>query len=75
MSTAPQVPTGPKASTDAGREYTGMPGWVKWFVIAAVVLAVVLLVAKLVGGGEHGSGRHMSQAPSTETVFASAIHR
>ena len=52
-----------------------MPGWVEWFVIAAVVLAVLLLVAKLVGGGEHGPGRHKSQAPATETVFAFAIHR
>ena len=42
-----------------------MPVEVKWFVIAAVVLAVLLLVAKLVGGAEHGPGRHMSQAPST----------
>jgi hypothetical protein len=73
MSTAPQEPTGPQASTDAGPEYTGMPGWVKWFLIAAVVLGFVLLVATLVGGN-HGPARHMSQAPSTETVLASAIH-
>lgn len=75
MSSAPWSRPAPQASTDTGPAYTGMPGWVKWFAIAAMVLGVVLLVAKLVGGGEHGPGRHMSQAPPAETVFASAIRR
>ena len=67
MSNAPQEPTDSHASTDEGPDYTGMPGWVKWLVITAVVLGVVLLVALLVGG-DHGPGRHTFQGPSTDTV-------
>lgn len=46
--------------------FTGMPVWVKWFIVAAAIAVVVLLVALLVGGN-HGPGRHMSlteDAPS-----------
>ena len=74
MSNAPHEPTGPHGSTDTGPDYTGMPGWVKWLVIVAVVLGVVLLVALLVGG-DHGPGRHTSQGPSTDTVFGPTARR
>jgi hypothetical protein len=40
-----------------------MSGWVKWFIIALVVVALALLVGKLVGG-EHGPSWHASAAAS-----------
>ncbi|QIK74058.1 MULTISPECIES: hypothetical protein [Nocardioides] len=46
--------------------YTGMPGWVKWFVVGAVVLVIVLLAGLLLGSGEHGPGRHMSHGLSPD---------
>jgi len=52
--------------------FTGMPLWVKWFIVAAAI-AVVVLVALLVGGN-HGPGRHMSlayDAPSPSTLSVS----
>ena len=59
MSNAAPDETEPDSGTEP--TYTGMPTWVKWFVVAAFVLAVVVVVALLVGG-EHGPGRHMSLA-------------
>jgi hypothetical protein len=42
-------------------EYAPRPAWVKWLVIAAVVLLLVAVVA-LLAGGKHGPGRHLSHA-------------
>ncbi len=43
-----------------GQEPTsGMPGWVKAFAVAGVVLVVVLALLLLTG---HGPGRHMASA-------------
>jgi hypothetical protein len=41
-----------------GSSSTGMPRWVKVFLIVAVALAVLAVVVMLVVGGEHGPGRH-----------------
>ena len=54
MSVAPHDPAGQTEQP----EYAGMPTWVKWVLIAAAV--VVLVVVALVFGSEHGPGRHMS---------------
>ena len=47
---------------EAGRPQEGpdhrMPGWVRGFVVAGIVLAVFVAVAVLVGGG-HGPSRHL----------------
>ena len=43
-------------------EYRGMPTWVKWFMVAAVVAATLLLL-----GGEHGPGRHVSSPAAHES--------
>lgn len=67
MSSAPQEPPGSPDRDDAAPTYTAIPGWVKWLIVAAVVLGVVLAVALLVGG-EHGPGRHMSFGLGTGTV-------
>jgi hypothetical protein len=41
----------------------GMPGWVKVFLIIAIVLAVLIIVGLITGkvgpGGPHGPGRHL----------------
>lgn len=36
----------------------GMPRWVKVFAVIGAVLALVLVVGLVFGGGEHGPGRH-----------------
>jgi hypothetical protein len=35
-----------------------MPRWVKVFVVIGAVLALVLVIGLVFGGGEHGPGRH-----------------
>jgi predicted small lipoprotein YifL len=42
-------------------DQTGTPRWVKVLGSLALLLAVLLVVAMLAGGGQHGPGRH---APS-----------
>jgi hypothetical protein len=44
--------------------YAGMPRWVKWFIVVAIIAAVAVAVLVLVGGS-HGPGRHLSSVPST----------
>lgn len=53
--------------------YAGMPGWVKWFVVGAVLLVLVLVAGLLLGRGEHGPGRHMPQglAPGAHVLAVS----
>lgn len=38
----------------------GMPRWVKVLVMVLGLLALLLVAAMLLTGGEHGPGRHMS---------------
>lgn len=52
--------------------YSGMPGWVKWFVIGAIVLGIVLIIGPLFGRGEHGPGRHNMSPVLTPDCLASA---
>jgi hypothetical protein len=44
--------------TEVTEPHTGMPRWVKAFVIIGAVLAVLLVVGLVFGKGEHGPGRH-----------------
>ena len=57
------MPTDP-AATDASRAAgpTGMPRWVKVFVLMAAVVLVIVVI-KLLAGGGHGPSRHMSAGP------------
>jgi hypothetical protein len=41
----------------------GTPRWVKAFAAVAAVLLLVAVVVKIVGGGEHGPGRHSFTGP------------
>jgi hypothetical protein len=47
------------------------PRWVKVFALIALVAVVLFVVVTLVGGGEHGPGRHTpgggSDSPATHT--------
>ena len=43
----------------SGPERPATPRWVKVFGLVAVALVVLVLVAALVGVGEHGPGRHL----------------
>ena len=36
----------------------GTPRWVKVFGIIAVVVVLLFVISLLIGGGEHGPGRH-----------------
>jgi hypothetical protein len=40
----------------------GVPRWVKVFVITALGLVLLMVVAMLLSGGRHGPGRHLSSA-------------
>jgi hypothetical protein len=51
------------ASPEAKMRWTaGVPRWVKVFVITALGLALLMVVAMLLSGGQHGPGRHLSSA-------------
>ncbi len=43
----------------ARKSTPGTPRWVKVFVAVALVVVVVVAVMLLIGGGEHGPGRHL----------------
>jgi hypothetical protein len=42
---------------------TGMPRWVKAFLITVAALVLLLVAVMLITGGDHGPGRHLSSAP------------
>jgi hypothetical protein len=51
------------ASPEAKIRWTaGVPRWVTVFVITALGLALLIVVAMLLSGGQHGPGRHLSSA-------------
>jgi hypothetical protein len=49
-----------------------VPRWVKVFVITALGLALLMVVAMLLAGGRHGPGRHLSFAGFDAPVVHSA---
>jgi hypothetical protein len=53
----------PDGRPDVKMRWTaGVPRWVKVFVITALGLALLMAVAMLLSGGQHGPGRHLSSA-------------
>ncbi len=46
---------------------TGMPRWVKLFILVGFTLVLMLGVAQLLGGG-HGPGRHFQPSTVSEPV-------
>ena len=55
------------------RRLAGIPRWVKVFVVAAATLLVLMVVAMLITGGQHGPGRHQSASAMYERTAASAM--
>ena len=57
----------PDASADRSAEpdrgpaaaYPGTPRWVKLLGIAALVVVLLVIIAMLAAGGQHGPGRHL----------------
>jgi hypothetical protein len=68
MATAPGAPTPTQPPAPARRPPT--PRWVTVLGVLALVVLVVLLVARLVGGAEHGPGRHAGGHTDRGTVSA-----
>jgi len=61
------------ASPETRMRWTaGVPQWVKVFVITAIGLALLMVVAMLLAGGQHGPGRHLSSAGFDATGVYSA---
>ncbi|MGH3023765.1 MAG: hypothetical protein ACRDNI_08935 [Gaiellaceae bacterium] len=52
----------------------GVPRWVKVFGIVALVAVVLLVVAILIGGGDHGPSRHTPGERSNTTSDTSGGH-
>ena len=58
-----------------GGSTSGTPRWVKVFAIVVAVLAVLVVVVLLPGGGPQGPGRHTSsRAGAGEAPPASVVH-
>ena len=68
MSTAPHEDH--EQSADA--EYTSMPTWVRWFLVAAAVVVIGVIIV-LLSGGQHGPGRHLSSEGPARSMTASAL--
>jgi hypothetical protein len=54
------------------RRLAGIPRWVKVFVVVAATLLVLMVVAMLITGGQHGPSRHQSAPSISERTAASA---
>lgn len=61
MATAPGEPTPTQPPPASGRPPT--PRWVKVLGMLVLVVLLVLVVARLVGGAEHGPSRHALEDP------------
>jgi hypothetical protein len=64
---APQEPQGGTA-----RGLAGIPRWVKVFIVVAATVLLLMVVAMLITGGQHGPGRHLSASAMYERTAASA---
>jgi hypothetical protein len=67
QSRAQQQPVG---GSTRGLAY--IPRWVKVFVIVAAVVLVLMVLAMLITGGQHGPGRHQSRSSIGVGTAASA---
>jgi hypothetical protein len=45
-----------------------MPRWVRVFLIVAAVLVVLLIAGVLIGGGQHGPGRHLNSTAGLDAA-------
>jgi hypothetical protein len=58
------IPPNP-TDLDPDRQPPRTPRWVKVFGIVALVVVLMLVIVLLVGGEEHGPGRHASNGDAT----------
>lgn len=58
---------GPADGSGSGSQQDGMPRWVKGFVIAGVVVALLVVLVLVFAGGGHGPGRHLPDGAGAET--------
>lgn len=56
---------------DEGPDGEGMPRWVKVFGIIGILIVLIGLLVLLIGGGDHGPGRH-APLEGADTSVASA---
>jgi hypothetical protein len=49
-----------------------IPRWVKVFVVVAATVLLLMVLAMLITGGQHGPGRHLSASAMYERTAASA---
>ncbi|MFF5035564.1 hypothetical protein [Nocardia salmonicida] len=54
--------------TSRPRPASPTPRWVKVTGVVIAILVALLVIGLLVGGGEHGPGRHVSSAEVAEYV-------
>lgn len=54
-------------------ELSGVPRWVKVFLLVALAVAVVGVVVLLLLGGEHGPGRHSPAASAVRWAALSVV--
>lgn len=52
--------TGQGTGVPAGTQASGLPRWVRWFLIVVAVVVVAAVVVMVLVGGQHGPGRHGS---------------
>lgn len=74
MSRRPGAESGTRAEPDRGST-NGTPRWVKVSAMIFGVLALLIVIVLIVGGGnlgEHGTGRHMSGNQPVEKIEARA---
>ena len=62
-----------EGSGENGSSTTGMPRWVKVFLIVAAALVVLAVVVMLIVGGEHGPGRHQSMITTLDAARHVAV--
>jgi hypothetical protein len=63
----PPADSGPEEKV---RWSAGTPRWVKAFVITALGLALLVVVAMLLSGGRHGPGRHLSSGLDAPVAYS-----
>jgi hypothetical protein len=54
------------------RRLADIPRWVKVFGVVAATVLLLMVVAMLITGGQHGPGRHLSASAMYERTAASA---
>jgi hypothetical protein len=55
----------PPGANDIRGNPPGIPRWVKIASLVGILLIVLLIAVMVIAGGDHGPGRHMSMALTT----------